>query len=89
MLHSDLYTCSANGEVQVIYLLPSPYTYIEHSTQRWSASFNRTATWPAHSGIVLSSIITRLEGTSSDHEGHAKERFVLVTGASDDQIKVF
>ena len=51
--------------------------------QRWSASFNLTATWPAHSGIVLSSIVTRI-GHTQERDG----RFVLVTGANDDQIKV-
>ncbi|KAJ3559316.1 hypothetical protein NM688_g421 [Phlebia brevispora] len=76
MLHSDLYTCSANGVVQ-----------------RWSASFNLTASWRAHEGIVLSSMITRLSD-SIDQNGehadkHSHERFVLVTGANDDQIKIW
>ncbi|KAI0345693.1 Zn-dependent exopeptidase [Trametopsis cervina] len=68
MLHSDLYTCSANGEVQ-----------------RWSAAFDMTASWPGHSGIILSSIVTRLKGDNSN----VNERFALVTGANDDQIKIW
>ncbi|KAH9933265.1 Zn-dependent exopeptidase [Amylocystis lapponica] len=88
LLHSDLYTCSANGEVQ-----------------RWSASFDVTASWPAHEGIVLSSIVTRLpiashplpNGESNGHRGlridphahGASDNFVLVTGANDDHIKVW
>ncbi|GBE85255.1 Probable di- and tripeptidase [Sparassis crispa] len=80
MLHSDLYTCSANGQVQ-----------------RWSASFDLTASWPAHDGIVLSSIITRLAPPSplplpnSDSVvlSDANQGFVLVTGANDDHLKVW
>ncbi|GJE91816.1 Zn-dependent exopeptidase [Phanerochaete sordida] len=81
LLHSDLYTCSANGEVQ-----------------RWSASFNQTSYWQSHSGIVLSSIVTRLtdprlSDTAANEAnggsgGHC-ERFVLVTGGNDDQIKIW
>ncbi|KIP03740.1 hypothetical protein PHLGIDRAFT_77079 [Phlebiopsis gigantea 11061_1 CR5-6] len=80
MLHSDLYACSANGEIQ-----------------RWSASFDLTGSWSAHSGIVLSSIVTRLQVPRSDEPavgetGDASkehERFVLVTGGNDDQIKIW
>ncbi|KDQ62261.1 hypothetical protein JAAARDRAFT_30154 [Jaapia argillacea MUCL 33604] len=63
MLHSDLFTCSANGQVQ-----------------RWSSSFDCTASWPAHDGIVLSSILSR------SREGN---KFNLITGANDDYIKVW
>ncbi|KAJ7457667.1 hypothetical protein B0H11DRAFT_2063012 [Mycena galericulata] len=63
MIHSDLYTCSANGQVQ-----------------RFSASFDCTASWPAHNGIVLSSIIT---------DGNTKDQHYLVTGGNDDHIKVW
>lgn len=80
MLHSDLYACSANGEVQ-----------------RWSASFDLTGSWSAHSGIVLSSIVTRLKVPRSDEPATGEtgdaskehERFVLVTGGNDDQIKIW
>ncbi|CAL1713399.1 unnamed protein product [Somion occarium] len=67
MLQSDLYTCSANGQVQ-----------------RFSATFDLTASWPAHSGIILSSIITHVK-LSSGKGGRGKA--VLVTGANDDFIK--
>ncbi|KAJ7242825.1 hypothetical protein B0H12DRAFT_839440 [Mycena haematopus] len=48
--------------------------------QRFSASFDCTASWHAHDGIVLSSIITH--GNSKDHR-------YLVTGGNDDYIKVW
>ncbi|KAJ7750951.1 hypothetical protein DFH07DRAFT_961172 [Mycena maculata] len=63
MIHSDLYTCSANGQVQ-----------------RFSASFDCTASWQAHNGIVLSSIITH---------SNSKGRPYLVTGGNDDYIKLW
>ncbi|EPQ54686.1 glutathione degradosome [Gloeophyllum trabeum ATCC 11539] len=63
MLYSDLYTCSANGQVQ-----------------RWSASFDCSASWSAHDGIVLSSIMMRC--AQPNH-------FRLVTGGNDDHIKVW
>lgn len=79
LLHSDLYTCSANGEVQ-----------------RWSASFNQTSYWQSHSGIVLSSIVTRLTDSrlaeTANEDPNAEkicDRFVLVTGGNDDQIKIW
>ena len=62
MIDTDLYTCSANGQVQ-----------------RWSASFNCTASWHAHDGIILSSIITRSPQSGS---------WRLITGANDNCIKV-
>ncbi|EIN12463.1 Zn-dependent exopeptidase [Punctularia strigosozonata HHB-11173 SS5] len=67
LLHSDLYTCSANGEVQ-----------------RWSASFDRTASWNAHDGIILSSVIIQRHKSEDDGSGYA-----LVTGANDGYIKVW
>ncbi|KAI0088477.1 Zn-dependent exopeptidase [Irpex rosettiformis] len=70
ILHSDLYTCSANGQVQ-----------------RWSAGFNMTASWQAHPGIILSSIVTRLKEDTLDPA--KSERFVLVTGGNDDQINIW
>ncbi|KAK7021218.1 beta-Ala-His dipeptidase [Favolaschia claudopus] len=63
LLNSDLYTCSANGQLQ-----------------RFSSSFDCTASWQAHDGIVLSSIITH--GNSKDHP-------CLITGGNDDHIKVW
>jgi di- and tripeptidase len=45
--------------------------------QRFSASFDCTASWRAHDGIVLSSIIAR----------NAKDAWLL-TGSNDDHIKV-
>ncbi|KAF9235175.1 hypothetical protein BU15DRAFT_78272 [Melanogaster broomeanus] len=48
--------------------------------QRWSPSFNCTASWKAHEGIVLSSIITQ----STQANG-----FVLVSGANDGFVKVW
>lgn len=62
MIDSDLYTCSANGQVQ-----------------RWSANFDCTASWSAHNGIILSSVITRSVKSDS---------WRLVTGANDNCIKV-
>ncbi|KAF7299223.1 Beta-Ala-His dipeptidase [Mycena indigotica] len=58
---SDLYACSADGNVQ-----------------RFSASFDCTAAWKAHNGIVLSSIIT----TDKTHA-------TLITGGNDDHIKMW
>ncbi|KAI0726272.1 Zn-dependent exopeptidase [Fomitopsis betulina] len=90
MLKSDLYVCLANGEVQ-----------------RWSSQFEQTAAWPAHEGIVLTSIVTRISATPSraaaDVEGlvldtgnehlqirdHGNVKFALVTGANDDQMKIW
>ncbi|KAF8921560.1 hypothetical protein CPB85DRAFT_1271425 [Mucidula mucida] len=46
--------------------------------QRYSASFDCTASWQAHSGIVLSSIATQ-----NDH------RTVLLTGGNDDNINIW
>ncbi|TFK52694.1 Zn-dependent exopeptidase [Heliocybe sulcata] len=63
MLHSDLYTCSANGQMQM-----------------WSGTFDCTASWSAHSGIVLSSIVMRCRQSN---------QFRLVTGGNDDHIKVW
>ncbi|KAF9219228.1 glutathione degradosome [Gyrodon lividus] len=63
MMHSDLYTCSSNGQIQ-----------------RWSSSFNCTASWKAHEGIVLSSIISQ----STQADG-----FLLVSGANDGFVKVW
>ncbi|PCH40332.1 glutathione degradosome [Wolfiporia cocos MD-104 SS10] len=80
MLHSDLYACSADGEVQ-----------------RWSATFDLTASWKAHEGIVLSSIVTALpslpnpDADDNTRDGHdtGEVRFALITGANDDNIKLW
>ena len=61
MISTDLYTCSADGQVR-----------------RWSASFDCTASWHAHDGLVLSSIIC------------ARNQWAqLLTGGSDHFIKVW
>ncbi|KAJ7725375.1 hypothetical protein B0H16DRAFT_1594756 [Mycena metata] len=48
--------------------------------QRFSASFDCTASWKAHNGIVLSSIVTH---------GNSKEHLYLITGGNDDHINVW
>jgi WD40 repeat protein len=48
--------------------------------KRWSPTFNCTASWSVHEGIVLSSIITHL----SQADG-----FVLLTGANDGFVKIW
>ncbi|KAJ7644380.1 hypothetical protein FB45DRAFT_897694 [Roridomyces roridus] len=63
LIHSDLYTCSANGQIQ-----------------RFSASFDCTASWQGHKGIVLSSIITH---------NYLKDRLYLVTGGNDDNMNIW
>ncbi|PPQ77469.1 hypothetical protein CVT25_011339 [Psilocybe cyanescens] len=50
--------------------------------KRWSASFDCTASWQGHDGIVLSSIITR-------RNTYESSGFYLITGGSDDHIKVW
>ncbi|KZT64245.1 Zn-dependent exopeptidase [Daedalea quercina L-15889] len=82
MLKSDLYVCLANGEVQ-----------------RWSAQFEQTAAWKAHEGIVLTSVVTRISPPAvaeevllvdSEHRHeHDNVKFALVTGANDDQLKLW
>ncbi|TFY73639.1 hypothetical protein EWM64_g10374 [Hericium alpestre] len=61
VLHSDVYTFSANGQVN-----------------RYSDTFDCTASWRAHDGIILSSIISR------DHNAYR-----LLTGGNDGAIKVW
>ncbi|KAI5122438.1 hypothetical protein M0805_008751 [Coniferiporia weirii] len=48
--------------------------------QRWSASFDCTASWPAHDGIILSSVITFCNQSDS---------WRLITGANDNCIKLW
>ncbi|KAJ2935286.1 hypothetical protein H1R20_g1809, partial [Candolleomyces eurysporus] len=48
------------------------------SVKRWSASFDCIASWNAHSGIALSSIVTQRE-----------QGFYLVTGGNDSSIRVW
>ncbi|KAG1834186.1 hypothetical protein EV424DRAFT_1363232 [Suillus variegatus] len=47
---------------------------------RWSSSFDCTASWEAHDGIVLSSVVS----CSSD-----RKSFCLITGANDGFVKVW
>lgn len=80
MMHSDLYTFSANGQIQVRHLIPPSSQQSYHGTlQRWSLSFDCTASWSAHNGIVLSSIVTLKE----------PEKFILISGANDGFINVW
>ncbi|KAJ8457580.1 hypothetical protein ONZ51_g11443 [Trametes cubensis] len=78
MLHSDLYVCSANGDIQVT----------QRAHFRWSASFDLVGSWRGHEGIILSSIITRVPSSDTAQERHG-ENFTLVTGGNDDMIKVW
>lgn len=97
LIDTDLYTCLSDGEIQVWCLLPnaitSPTLKTFSSFKRWSGSFACSAVWRAHDGIVLSSIIvpSRRPITSSlkslDSESH-KPQWDLITGASDNHIKV-
>ncbi|KAI9568340.1 hypothetical protein HD554DRAFT_2260263, partial [Boletus coccyginus] len=48
--------------------------------QRWSPTFNCTASWSAHDGIVLSSIVTHSSQTNG---------FVLVSSANDGFVKIW
>ncbi|KAH9480318.1 putative di- and tripeptidase DUG2 [Psilocybe cubensis] len=50
--------------------------------KRWSASFDCTASWKAHDGIALSSIISR-------RNTYESSGFYLISGGSDDHIKVW
>ncbi|KDR82660.1 hypothetical protein GALMADRAFT_58317 [Galerina marginata CBS 339.88] len=50
--------------------------------KRWSASFDCTASWQAHHGIVLSSIVTKRNSTHDNG-------FHLITGGNDEYIKVW
>lgn len=52
--------------------------YFNSPFQRWSASFDCRASWKAHDGITLSSIITKRKGCE----------VCLVTGGNDSNIKV-
>ncbi|KAH0832219.1 glutathione degradosome [Lanmaoa asiatica] len=82
MVHSELYTCSSNGQIQVRVSEAgwvSQYTNFR-GFERWSPTFNCSASWSAHEGIVLSSIVTH----SSQANG-----FVLVSGANDGFVKIW
>ncbi|EIW81236.1 glutathione degradosome [Coniophora puteana RWD-64-598 SS2] len=65
LMYTDLYTCSANGQIQA---------------SRFSASFDCTASWKAHNGIILSSLVTRF----SEYKG-----FFMVSGANDGFVNVW
>ncbi|TFY56036.1 hypothetical protein EVJ58_g7881 [Rhodofomes roseus] len=63
--------------------------------QRWSAQFEHTASWKAHTGIVLTSIVTRLGAPAAADDRPPLDgtpdnaKFALVTGANDDQMKIW
>lgn len=81
MVHSELYTCSSDGQIQVGAQTRSghPNNTNLRGLKRWSSAFNCTASWGAHEGIVLSSVVT----CSSEANG-----LVLVSGANDGFVKV-
>jgi di- and tripeptidase len=71
------------------------YTCAEDgSVQRYSAAFERTASWSAHDGIVLSSVIAssvarKSEGERAvDSQSGQERQFDLITGGNDEHIKV-
>jgi di- and tripeptidase len=80
VLHSDVFTCSANGQVKVCLNITIYFedTYVK---QRFSDTFDCTASWKAHDGIVLTSIISQKIGIVEDS-------FCLVTGGNDGAINV-
>ncbi|KZP01327.1 glutathione degradosome [Calocera viscosa TUFC12733] len=54
--------------------------------QRWNGSFEQTASWSAHDGSVLSTIVVAPRGgISSD----SRETYQLVTGANDATMKLW
>ncbi|PPR07112.1 hypothetical protein CVT24_010948 [Panaeolus cyanescens] len=60
------------------------YTCSENGwVNRWSASFDCTASWKAHQGIALSSIVTSRARTGNN------SGYYLLTGSNDDNIKVW
>ena len=58
--------------------------------QRWSGSFACSVAWKAHDGIVLSSVIvpSRNPVASPVQPSDPGPQWVLITGASDNHIKV-
>ncbi|KAF8489393.1 hypothetical protein JB92DRAFT_3013429 [Gautieria morchelliformis] len=54
--------------------------------QRWSAQFTCTASWHAHAGIVLSSIVTN---TTPSSTLYSADDWCLVTGANDNDVKLW
>ncbi|KAF8574208.1 Zn-dependent exopeptidase [Ramaria rubella] len=61
--------------------------------QRWSAQFACTASWRAHAGIILSSIVTNTPISSplfdAPNDKIASETWNLVTGANDNDVKLW
>ena len=91
-LGSNLYTGSANGRIKVADIYEKLSTLMFLLFQCWSASFDCTASWLAHNGIVLSSIVTKRSAgkprTDAGANDDAGGGFYLVTGGNDDYINV-
>lgn len=73
--------CKWLDQGQYILTASSVTNFYESSDQRWSASFDCTASWKGHDGIVLSSVITYRNGTEENV-------LRLISGGNDDYIKV-
>ncbi|KAJ8507465.1 hypothetical protein ONZ45_g10164 [Pleurotus djamor] len=90
----DIDTKACNVDILSLSLLGSDlYTFsASGSIQRWSASFDRTASWRGHDKIILSSRIVPnrtpswgvLNDTSDD-----SDTWQLITGGNDEYIKVW
>lgn len=85
MLKCDIFVCSANGKIRVSFFMRWCALLILKHVQRFSPSFERTAVWSGHNGIVLSSIVT-CDGKSK--LSGAEIPVKLVTGGNDDNINV-
>ncbi len=56
--------------------------------QRYSDTYDCTASWRAHDGILLSSLVSRVY-TGHKSDGHAEHEYQLITGGNDGSIKVW
>jgi di- and tripeptidase len=74
---------------QVVGGLPRCFLLMSLPIQRWSGSFTCTASWKAHDGIVLSSIVVPSSSTvEAPTTSGVLAKWTLITGASDNHIKV-